>query len=71
MTLIDAMRIIKAYLDDEPIASASELREATKTLWKRANVMRKTFTCDGCACEEHCPSAWDGYSTAGDCLEIK
>lgn len=48
--------------------------DSQKTIARQAKVienLKDVVTCVGCAVNESCPYAWDGYNTNGDCLAEK
>lgn len=51
-----------------------EISNLKQTIARQAKVIEKlkdVVTCVGCAVNESCPYAWDGYNTNGDCLAEK
>ena len=60
-----------------------EPTDAGKNVWNSLRVGYKAylvkdlklkitdFTCCNCPHVQTCPSAYDGYNTSGDCLELK
>lgn len=61
-----------------PYDKVDRLFEANKkhleTIARQSRVIEKlkdAVTCVGCAVNESCPYAWDGYNTNGDCLAEK
>jgi len=71
--LRDNERVLKekdaAYneLDDINMALNEKIAKQKRVLEKLKDVV----TCVGCAVNESCPYAWDGYNTNGDCLAEK